>query len=358
MPDKLTASADVSAFLAAANKGAARETLNLPAMQSGDGGKALVVNTGENGYQHADVGLQNFEEDRNTTSPNNTTPAHSLKAVGAETNIDAIITPKGNGAFILGPKPDGTSTGGNKRGANAVDLQTLRNNANQVASGSESVAIGVYNRSSGNTCIAIGTINTSTNYNSVAIGYGNNGGYGGVGIGWFNTASLEGVAIGQGNTSTKQATAIGSNALADRPNMFAHCWGRFSDSGDSQYALFVARNKTTTNSAVELFLYGSSARLTIPSSKVFHGLVKIVGVKSDGSVVARYIREVSIKNVGGTTSLVGDVITIGSDVDAGTSISITADDTNDALKIEVTGITSETWRWVATVEGVEVAYGS
>jgi hypothetical protein len=33
-------------------------------------------------------------------------------------------------------------------------------------------------------------------------------------------------------------------------------------------------------------------------------------------------------------------------------------DTNDALKVEVTGILDETWRWVASVDAVEIAYGS
>jgi hypothetical protein len=119
------------------------------------------------------------------------------------------------------------------------------------------------------------------------------------------------------------------------------------------------RNKTTTNAAVELFLDGSaSARLTIPSGKYLTGTINIAGIKSDGTAAASYIRQFSIKNVAGTTSLVGTVNTVGTDEAASTSISITANDTNDALKVEVTGITSETWRWVAAVDVVEVAYGA
>jgi hypothetical protein len=89
-----------------------------------------------------------------------------------------------------------------------------------------------------------------------------------------------------------------------------------------------------------------------------HAAIKIIGIKSDGTSTAAYIRQVAIKNVAGTTSLIGVVTTIGSDTAAGTSISITENDVNDALKIEVTGITSETWRWVAVVDGVEVVYGT
>jgi hypothetical protein len=89
-----------------------------------------------------------------------------------------------------------------------------------------------------------------------------------------------------------------------------------------------------------------------------HATVHIVGSKSDGTAVASYMRQVTIKNVGGTTSIVGTVNTIGTDEAALTSIAITADDTNDALDIAVTGIASETWRWAATVFGIEIAYGS
>lgn len=101
-----------------------------------------------------------------------------------------------------------------------------------------------------------------------------------------------------------------------------------------------------------------NARITIPSGKIYNFQVQIVGAKSDGSAVARYLRQATIKNVSGTTSLVGSVIAIGTDEAAGTSIAITADDTNDALAITVTGISSETWRWHATIIGSELAYGT
>jgi len=140
--------------------------------------------------------------------------------------------------------------------------------------------------------------------------------------------------------------------------MLAHASGQFAAVGDAQRARFVLRNKTTTNAAVELFLDGSATRLTIPSGKYLTGTINIAGIKSDGTAEASYIRQFSIKNVAGTTSLVGTVNIIGIDTASLTSISITANDTNDALKVEVTGILSETWRWVAAVDVVEVAYGA
>ena len=143
--------------------------------------------------------------------------------------------------------------------------------------------------------------------------------------------------------------------------MVAYSAGQFAagdtPTGDAQRARFVLRCKTTTNAAVELFLDGSSTRLTIPSGKIFAFTINISGVKSDGSAVAHYLRQYCLKNVTGTTSQVYAPVTIGTDNAAGTTIALSANDTNDALKVEVTGITSEIWRWVASVDAVEVAYG-
>jgi hypothetical protein len=57
------------------------------------------------------------------------------------TNANLVIAPNGTGALIASI-PDGTATGGQARGAYAVDLQTNRALATQVASGVISVVVG------------------------------------------------------------------------------------------------------------------------------------------------------------------------------------------------------------------------
>jgi hypothetical protein len=109
---------------------------------------------------------------------------------------------------------------------------------------------------------------------------------------------------------------------------------------------------TTTNSEVEA-LTASSTRIVLRAGSILSGIVTITGNKSDGSAVARYQRQVAIKRVVNTTSLVGSVITLGTDEVAGTSIAITADDTNDALKVGVTGVSSENWNWSVMFHGLE-----
>lgn len=138
----------------------------------------------------------------------------------------------------------------------------------------------------------------------------------------------------------------------------AHAAGNFSAIGDAQHSTFVLRVKTTNATATEMAVDGSTSRLSVPSGTILSGTVNIVGSKSDGAAVARYLRQFTIKNVGGTTSLVGSVITLGTDNAASTSISITANNTNDFLSIQVTGIASETWRWVAVVDAIRMSYGT
>jgi len=288
----------------------------------------------------------------------------------SETNSSLVLTPKGTGALIAGPKPDGTTTGGNARGDYAVDLQSphLRGNAANVASGKGAViGGGRVNKASANNSVVCGGYNNTASGSlfgsTVAGGYTctASGQRSFVGGGYLNIASGTSTFVtGEDNDATANYSSVGGGygAVADRYGMDAYASGRFAATGDAQRARFVLRNKTTNDTATELFLDGSSTRLTIPSGKYLTGTINIAGIKSDGSAAASYIRQFSIKNVSATTSLVGTVNTIGTDEAASTSISITADDTNDALKVEVTGIAAETWRWVASVDVVEVAYGS
>lgn len=75
--------------------------------------------------------------------------------------------------------------------------------------------------------------------------------------------------------------------------------------------------------------------------------------------IAHHVRKGAIKRVGTTTTL-AYVETVGTDYEDNplTDVSITADDTNDALQIEVTGIAGETWRWVATIEASDLGFGT
>lgn len=282
-----------------------------------------------------------------------------------ETNSSLVLSPKGTGALIAS-KPNGAASGGNARGANAVDLQMVRNAATQVASGQESFVGGGNNNTANGirSVISGGAGNSTTNegaciggggahsasgqWSSIAGGYQNFSSSQGscVGGGLFNISSGTQTAVAGGVTNTASGSyssiLCGSNGLSNRYAMQSHAAGQFAAQGDAQRARFVLRNKTTTATATELFLDGSSTRLTIPSGKTIGGTIQIAGATSGGEEAILYIRQFLIRNRGGTTALIGSIQTVGTDIESSAlssaDVTLTADDTNDSLKVEVIGI--------------------
>ncbi|MBP9763268.1 MAG: tail fiber domain-containing protein [Candidatus Pacebacteria bacterium] len=91
---------------------------------------------------------------------------------------------------------------GNTRGTNAIDIQSLRTNASEVASAQNSVAIGVYNISSGVYGLALGYSNQSLSSFGVAIG-------------GYNTAQSQSVALGYSNTASGNSSlAVGESNIS------------------------------------------------------------------------------------------------------------------------------------------------
>ncbi len=86
-------------------------------------------------------GFQFLEEKRDTLTPNDSVPAHALRAFGTAANIDLVLKPKGNGA-LSSHTADNTEVGGNKRGSYAVDFQRWRDDPTEVASGIYSTLLG------------------------------------------------------------------------------------------------------------------------------------------------------------------------------------------------------------------------
>jgi hypothetical protein len=156
-------------------------------------------------------GLQYFTENRNTTAPNATIPVHQIAATGTEASIDLALSPKGDGALVT-DIPDGTATGGNKRGQNAVDLQTSRTLASHVASGNYStVSGGAYNTASGNYSTVSGGFHNTASTPSSTVSGGDN-----------NTASVgvSTVSGGSGNTASGYSSTV-SGGVANTANGYS-----------------------------------------------------------------------------------------------------------------------------------------
>ena len=329
----------------------AANTLTIAASGGGLSGTGSVDNAALRADGTGGATLQNSNlliNDNLTASPNNTVNHLCLETTGGTTNVSVSVKPKGSGAFCLNA-PDGSASGGGARGAYAVDLTLSRFSSSWIASGDYSFSAGQSAKASGSDSVSLGKENTASGQCGFATG--------------LNTQAqaLCTATFGRESfASASYAFAHGYNASATQLGQYASAAGKFAADGDAQKVRFVVRNKTTNATPTTLFIDESSTRLAITSGKILFADVLISGIKSDGSVAACYKRKVAIKNVGGTTALVGSVETIGTDIEdsAGCDVALTADNASDALQISVTGIAAETWRWVAVVEGLEIAYGT
>jgi len=163
-----------------------------------------------------------------------------ILAVGSGTNIPLVLQPKGTGA-LQAQLTDSTATGGNARGANAVDWQTSRATAAQVVSGSYSAILGGYrNACSGNYSIVVGGENNNTTSLGAFIG-----------AGYLNAIT---------NSGTSYSAIVGGvgNSAHGIYNMIG---GGYTNSGTSASA--VTTQSGTMNATTAVTLSGSNANIKV-----------------------------------------------------------------------------------------------
>jgi hypothetical protein len=190
------------------------------------------------------------------------------------TNANLVIAPNGTGALIA-DIPDGTATGGNARGINAVDLQILRGNANQVAAGDYSVVLGTNNRAVSPSTVAIGNGNTAIGFFGIAIGNGcSTGDTGTIAMGTSNSSGSEYdvVSGGQSNIGNGRWSVIGGGRSNNQGSQYGTISGGQSNvASTNSHATVVGGQGNTssgyasvtggasnTNSAYGGFAFGSS----------------------------------------------------------------------------------------------------
>jgi hypothetical protein len=245
-------------------------------------------------------------------------------ASNAATNVNAAIVPKGNAA-IVAAIPDGTTTGGNARGTYAIDLQLSRSAADQVAGSTYSVIYGGRNNK----------ISSSGFAGSIVGGSGNE----------ITATGYNGTIAGNNCiVSADLGSAFGYYGSSYIQGQIAYGFANFSAVGDNQMSTIGAGASITGTATSGQF---GGSLLAIPSGKIWNAKVVIVAVGrtvGNGSFVAgdtwsaEYVT--CIKNVGGTTALVGTPQLVGAahaDANMATaSVTISANNTNDTLSITFT----------------------
>lgn len=350
-------------------------------------GTGFAQRTGTDTWTLSSSLLQYWTEAQSTSSPNATVHVSSFTPLGSATNMDAVITPKGTGA-LLADIPDNASTGGDKRGTNAVDLQTNRNNSSQVASGSNSTIGGGFRNTASGFASAVsgGQFNVASGSNSYC-GGGN-----------ANTASQSMAAVVTGDTNTASGvesfvgggsinTASGSNSFVGGGNQNTasgnystvpggrngHTRGLFGAlaysshtlfaNGDGQHMKMVLQISTNDNSTNALKSDGTGAgtsnQLVLPNNSAYLVTGMLVARQNSTGDTSSWTFTAHIKrgaNAAATAMVAACTPTLVA-ADAGAAawaVAVTADTTNGCLKIAVTGETSKTIRWVCNLDSVQV----
>ena len=308
------------------------------------------------------AGLTYFTESENTSSPNNTVSANRFIATGSASNIDFVFQPKGTGA-ILAQLPDNATSGGNKRGDYAVDLQTApRNNANQVASGEGAViGGGQRNRVSGYP------------YSTIAGGQDckiTSGGNSFIGGGYLNTIGGGGACILGGTYNTcddSYSTIIGHRAKSRWRGAIifgANASTAIGSNGGEQSSITHYKGQTTNATATTIGTTGNTPdtirSITLPNNSAYGFTMTVIGAVGSGGNTSMWKFEGLIKRGANaaSTAIVGNVVKNRIAYDSGASawdVAVTAN-TSGSLVVTVTGQASTTIRWIANIETTELTY--
>jgi hypothetical protein len=250
-----------------------------------------------------------------------------------------------NGSYNTASSPNATASG--KSNTASGNYST--------ASGAYTTASGQYSDTRGNGTTASGNYSTASGVATTASAlYSTASGYCTLASGSYSTAS------GSYTFAICDfSTALGFYSCASLFGQRAYANGSFSRSvPDAQSIKMVLRQNTPNATPLNMYLDGSSAVITIKTNSMLLVNVFTSGIETSASNKTASSQDyVVIRNVAGTTSIVHQH-NINQHFDTGgMAITISANDTNDSLQIEVEG-TANDMRWVSYVTGTEVLFAT
>lgn len=174
-------------------------------------------------------------------------------------------------------------------------------------------------------------------------------------------AGTNAVSIGSGATAPANLSfAVGDGTATRIAGSQCFANGKFATAGDAQNVNMMFRAITTNSTPADLFVdgAGASVRGVLVDNSQWLFRIDVTGRRTDATGgSAGYTFTGVIKRDSGvaTTGIVGSVSkTVVAETNAAWDCSITADTTNGAIKITVTGENAKTIRWVASAYITEV----
>jgi hypothetical protein len=266
----------------------------------------------------------------NTYVPTTTTAVYGtptlsfsgVAGIGLESNGSLYHQPAGTGA-VQAQATTSTATGGNARGVNAVDWQTVRSAASQVASGGGAVVVGGQRNSStqSGAFTGGGWTNTNNGYEGVIVGGSTN----------TNNGLQSFIGGGANNsTSSQYATMVGGYTNVSS-GIFNFIGGGQSNSGTS--AATATTQSSTMNGTTAVTLSGSNANIKVGqyiTGTYIAGLTYVAAVSGtsltlstaatgSGTATLSFFTPHGVVVGGGNNQATGSYSFIGGGGDAGTA---------------------------------------
>lgn len=309
---------------------------------------ASVVTTGS--------GFVNFTETLFTAAPNNSAHALRLQAVTTTATSTLVLSTTGNGA-ITRHVPDGAATGGDLRGAGAVDLQVFRTSSAQVAAGQGSLVAGELSRAGGRSAVAMGYSCTAEGAQAIALGA------------FVNVTGTEAAQLG-GSTNTidgNNAAGLAGFRLSARGIAGVVIFGATAGTVGRRQGELISLAAETSDATSKGMTSdaslspGSTNQLKLSDNASAVYRISVVARQgSNGDTKAWTVIAAVRRGSGvGTTAIVGTPSITVEAADAGAaawSVSVGVDTASGvgALRVTVTGEASKTIHWSATAVGAYV----
>jgi hypothetical protein len=312
---------------------------------AGDGTSSIYIWGGQ-----LEIGSSATTYVTTTATPIWNIPSLSFAATGAsqlglQSDGSLFVQPAGTGA-LQAQQTTSSATGGNARGANAVDWQTARGVAGSVASGSQSVVSGGYGNSatSGNAFVGAGVSNNATGAQSVIVGGNGNiasnqwtaivGGYSNTAAGQFNFIGAGSTNSGTASAAvTTQTTTIavsaGTTIYLSSTNANIKVGQSITGTGINAYQTYATSTVTTGTAAVMNTSTISGTTLTVgslASGTIIAGMVLTgTGVTAGTYIVSGSASTwtVSVSQTVASTTITGTAYTFTISQNATTAAGIT-----------------------------------
>ena len=300
----------------------------------------------------------------NSLAINGTATSNFSTAIGLDSGNNKAVA-AGEGAMSLG--------GSHASGDSSFAAAGVRNTNTYGATASYAIAIGRDTKATGANSYSFGYLASSTASNAFSFGQSASAqAQFSYAIGfraWVTVSATNSFAIGRGAYVGQQNSfGLGTFAYVIHQGKFAYSAGTFSGtaSGDAQTGTYVLRSDTTDATSEALTTTNSAASTTnqiIPlnnSAMSFTGTIIARQQAAGGSNYAAWeIKGGVLRDATAASTVLGthNINRLSATAGASTwSVTLSADTTNGALAITVTGAAATNIRWVATVQTSEVVY--